>query len=587
MTPWAGLGLKPEHFDEALRCEAAGLWFEVHAENYMVAGGPRRSWLRAIRSRHPVSLHGVGLSLAADSEPDRDHLERLAALVSRADPVSVSEHLAWSTCRGAYLPDLLPFPRTHGALVRIAANIGRVQDRIGRRIAVENPSHYLRLERHEYDEIDFLAELARRSGCGLLLDVTNVHVSANNLGFSAARYLDAFPGPLVDEIHLAGYSNDPLLGESLLIDSHDAPIAECVWSLYRRLVARIGARPTLIERDDRLPSFEALLVEREVAAAVLAQATRPARAPATCDEPPVAGAFGPPIGASGSTIRARGSPAQLPDSPDRPFESAGLAHFERAFAITLLAPPGHAAPDEAIDALAAQPGFAVYRNTVMRGLILALRANYPSVARIVGDECFFSLAACFARFAPPAQPCLAGYGDGFADFLEAVAPAEHLPCLAGVARLDRLWTEAHLAADEPSLEAAALGTITAEQLGRTMLVPHAATRWAWFDRDPVHTIWRHHREDPPSGETGGFAPDRHAEGALIVRPRDSVASTALDAASCAFLDACAGSLPLADCAQAAFDTEPEADLAALLAGLCDTGAFTRLRRLPPNGCAST
>ena len=265
----AGLGLKPQHYDAALACPAEGLWFEVHPENYMVEGGPRLAWLEAIRARHAISLHGVALSLAADAEPDPGHLARLAALVRRIEPVLVSEHLAWSAWRGAYHPDLLPFPRTREALARIADNISRSQDALQRRIAIENPSHYLKIDGHDREESDFLAELARRTGCGLLLDVNNVYVSARNLGFSAEAYLDAFPADAVMEIHLAGHTTDPNLGDALLVDSHDAPIAPDVWALYERLIRRIGPRPTLIERDDNLPGFSALLAERQRAAGVL------------------------------------------------------------------------------------------------------------------------------------------------------------------------------------------------------------------------------------------------------------------------------------------------------------------------------
>ncbi len=265
----AGLGLKPSHYGEALACPAAGLWFEVHPENYLVDGGPRLAWLAAIRERHPVSLHGVALSLAADAAPDPAHLAKLRALADRIEPALVSEHLAWSAWRGAYHPDLLPFPRTTEALARIAANISAAQDALGRRIAIENPSHYLEIDGHEWSELEFLAELVRRTGCGLLLDVNNVFVSAANLGFSAEGYLDCFPAWPVMEIHLAGHSRDPALGEALLVDSHDAPVSAEVWSLYERLVARIGPRPTLVERDDKLPGFGELLAERERAHATL------------------------------------------------------------------------------------------------------------------------------------------------------------------------------------------------------------------------------------------------------------------------------------------------------------------------------
>jgi uncharacterized protein (UPF0276 family) len=269
MAPSAGLGLKPQHFEEALASPADGLWFEVHPENYLVDGGPRLAWLEAIRARHPVALHGVALSLAAAARPDPGHLRRLGALVDRIQPALVSEHLAWSTWRGAYHPDLLPFPRTDEALARIADNVGRVQDALRRPIAIENPSHYLAIDGHEWDEIDFLEALARRTGCGLLLDVNNVFVSARNLGLSAEAYLDAVPGALVEEIHLAGHSADPALGPALLVDSHDAPVDPAVWALYERLIARIGPRPTLIERDENVPAFSALLAERERAERVL------------------------------------------------------------------------------------------------------------------------------------------------------------------------------------------------------------------------------------------------------------------------------------------------------------------------------
>lgn len=265
----AGLGLKPQHFDAALQCRAAGLWFEVHPENYMVAGGPRLAWLHAIRERHPLSLHGVALSLASDAVPDAAHLDRLAALVDRLQPARVSEHLAWSRWQGAYQPDLLPVPRTHEALLRVVDNIDRVQQRLRCAIALENPSHYLRFDEHEYGEAEFLVEIARRAGCALLLDVNNAYVSAHNLGTDAGAFIDAMPAELIAEVHLAGHHTDAATDGLLLIDSHDAPVSDAVWALYERLIARTGPKPTLIERDDALPAFDELLAERERAQRVL------------------------------------------------------------------------------------------------------------------------------------------------------------------------------------------------------------------------------------------------------------------------------------------------------------------------------
>jgi uncharacterized protein (UPF0276 family) len=269
VPPTAGLGLKPQHYADALACTAPGLWFEVHPENYMVEGGPRLAWLDAVRRERPVSLHGVGLSLAADEAPDADHLAALRRLVERYDPFVVSEHLAWSTRRGVYSPDLLPFPRTYAALTRIGDNVSRMQDVLGRKVLVENPSLYMPLKGHDLGEVDFLSALVRRTGCGLLVDVNNVFVSANNLGFSAEAYLDAVPAEAVGEVHLAGHAEDAERGSALLIDTHGAAITEAVWALYARLIERIGPRPTLIERDDAVPAFAELMVERDRAHALL------------------------------------------------------------------------------------------------------------------------------------------------------------------------------------------------------------------------------------------------------------------------------------------------------------------------------
>jgi len=267
MTLAAGVGFKAEHFEEALAAPAAGLWFEVHAENYMVDGGPRLAMLETVRSERPLSLHGVGMSLAGAVPPDADHLARLKLLVDRFEPELVSEHLAWSRLDGRCFPDLLPVPRTNEALARLADNIGRVQDVLGRSILIENPSHYLALRDHQWSETSFLAELARRTGCALLIDVNNVAVGAHNLGYDPAAWLEAIPAKLVGEVHLAGHSLDK--EGTLLIDSHDAAVSDDVWRLYESFIDRIGAKPTLIERDGNLPPFAELMAERQRAQHVL------------------------------------------------------------------------------------------------------------------------------------------------------------------------------------------------------------------------------------------------------------------------------------------------------------------------------
>ncbi len=235
----------------------------------MVDGGPRPRLLQALGEMHPVSLHGVSMSLAGAEPPDPDHLRRFAALVCRVQPVQVSEHLAWSRLGARYEPDLLPFVRNAQSLQRVVDHVQIVQEAIGRPLAVENPSHYVALAGHTWDEVDFLCELVRRSGCQLLVDVANVHLSAHNLGFAAEDWLDLLPADAVVEVHLAGHSADPRLGDALWIDSHDAPVHAGTWARYRRLMERIGPRPTLIEWDGPLPAFERLLAEADTARRIL------------------------------------------------------------------------------------------------------------------------------------------------------------------------------------------------------------------------------------------------------------------------------------------------------------------------------
>jgi uncharacterized protein (UPF0276 family) len=271
MTMTAGLGFKLEHLDEALTARDPGLWFEVHAENYMVDGGPRLRALVALAERFPISLHGVGLSLASVAPPATDHLRRLRALSDLVRPAAISDHLAWQKWEGVHHSDFLPFPRTRRALDITADNVARVQDALGRSIMVENPSLYVDLPGHELDEANFLSELAARTGCGLLVDVNNIFVSSTNLRFSPEARIDAIPASIVGEIHLAGHRPDPDPESGLLIDSHDAPVSDPVWQLYQRLIDRVGPRPTLIERDDEIPPFQELMLERDRAHRLLEQ----------------------------------------------------------------------------------------------------------------------------------------------------------------------------------------------------------------------------------------------------------------------------------------------------------------------------
>ena len=267
----AGIGLRAPHIVEVMAARPAAGWLEVHAENYM-CGGPAPAALERIRRDYPISIHGVSLSIGSADGLDERHLARLKRLVEQIEPALVSEHLAWCVAGDVYLNDLLPMPYTKESLVLVSAHVGRAQEVLGRRILIENPSSYLRFRQSTFGEAEFLAELARRTGCGLLCDVNNIYVTAQNFGLDPIAYLDALPADAIGEIHLAGHHRNEVEGGIVLIDDHGSQVGEAVWSLYREALRRFGARPTLVEWDTRLPSLEVLLSEAKTADRISAAA---------------------------------------------------------------------------------------------------------------------------------------------------------------------------------------------------------------------------------------------------------------------------------------------------------------------------
>ena len=264
----AGIGLRAPHVSQVLAERPAVPWFEIHSENYYVEGGPALATVERVRRDYPLSLHGVGMSLGGADPLDRTHLAKLARLVSRTQPALVSEHLCWSASAGRHLNDLLPLPYTEEALAHVSSRIGEVQDFLQRTILVENVSSYLEFAASTIPEWEFLAEVARRSGCRILCDVNNIYVNAMNHGFDADRYLAALPPDAVAEIHLAGHEREG----SCLIDTHGAPVAPEVWALYQDAIARFGPVPTLIEWDTDIPELARLLGEAATANAILGNA---------------------------------------------------------------------------------------------------------------------------------------------------------------------------------------------------------------------------------------------------------------------------------------------------------------------------
>ena len=269
----AGIGLRAPHVAAVLAGRPPVAWLEVHAENYM-GGGPALRALDRIRADYPVSLHGVGLSLGTADGLDTRHLDRLRRLIERVEPAAVSEHLAWSISGGAYLNHLLPLPLTEESLAVMSRHVDEAQARLGRRLLIENPSSYLRFTHSTVSEPVFLAELARRTGCGVLCDLNNLYVSQQNVGLDPVRYLAALPPAIVGEIHLAGHAVNDADGHAILIDDHGSPVANAVWRLYALALQRFGPVPTLIEWDTNLPGLEVLLGEAAEAERLLERIAR-------------------------------------------------------------------------------------------------------------------------------------------------------------------------------------------------------------------------------------------------------------------------------------------------------------------------
>jgi hypothetical protein len=261
----AGIGLRAPHVAHVLATRPVVGWFEVHSENYYADGGPALAALDRIRTDYPLSLHGVGLSLGSADPLDTTHLAKLKRLIARVEPAAVSEHLCWSGIGGRHLNDLLPLPYTEEALDHVCTRVAQVQDALGRELMVENVSSYLAFADATIPEWEFVAAVARRTGCRLLCDVNNIHVNAVNHGFDADAYLAALPPAAIGEIHLAGFD----ASGPCLIDTHGAPVAPEVWALYARAIARFGPRPTLIEWDTDIPAFAVLEREAATAQAVL------------------------------------------------------------------------------------------------------------------------------------------------------------------------------------------------------------------------------------------------------------------------------------------------------------------------------
>jgi uncharacterized protein (UPF0276 family) len=517
----AGIGLRAPHYRAFLNRSPSVGWVEVHTENFLARAGHDWRVLSAVRRDYAVSLHGVGLGLGSVHGFSEDHLARVAALVRALDPALVSEHLSWGALRDRQLNDLLPLRLDHEALSLVAARVQRVQDLLKRRILVENVSTYVRFAGDAMSEAGFLAELARRTGCGVLLDVNNLYVNERNHGEDPFAAVAALPAASVGEIHLGGH----LVTADGLIDHHGARVAPPVWDLYRAALARFGAVPTLVEWDTDLPPLDVLLDEAARADAIAA----------TVEQGVVADVIIAPVG---------------------PAPAAGLDALQQTFGAALF--------DSAHDAalaplLKGDPRrIGIYRGNLHAHWTRALSSAYPVLRRLVGDEFFDALARVYGRAHPALAPDLNRFGAALPGFLAGFAPAAAHPYLPDVARLEWCVHEAWFAPAADAAPAALAGLAPdAFEAARALLHPSLrlhASPWATV------ALWRAHQADGPD-----FPDELQAQThALVLRPRLDVAVEAIGAAEHAALACLARGGTFGAALDAAFDVDGDFDVAAHL-----------------------
>ncbi|PQO93588.1 DUF2063 domain-containing protein [Massilia phosphatilytica] len=535
----AGIGLRAPHYRDFLDRRPDVGWVEVHTENFLARAGHDWHVLSAVRRDYPVSLHGVGLGLGSVHGFSDDHLARVAALVRALEPALVSEHLSWGALRDRQLNDLLPLRLDREALALVAARVQRVQDLLKRRILVENVSTYVRFAGDAMSEADFLAELARRTGCGVLLDVNNLYVNERNHGEDPLAAIAALPAGCVGEIHLGGH----LVTGDCLIDHHGARVAPPVWDLYRAALARFGAVPTLVEWDTDLPTLDVLLDEAAQADAITVAA-------------------------------GQGVVADIVVTPVDPAPATGLDVLQRAFGAALF--------DSAHDAalaplLKGDPRrVAIYRGNLHAHWTRALASAYPVLRQLVGDEFFDALARVHGRAHPAVDPDLNRFGAALPDFLAGFAPAADHPYLPDVARLEwcvhEAWYASGVATSDVDAPPATLAGLEPDDFEAARAVLHPALR---LHASPWATValWRAHQAGGPD------FPDelRASTHALVLRRRLDVVVETISAAEHAALACLARGATFGAALDAAFDVDGDFDVAAHLRRWLDGGIVVGLQ----------
>ncbi len=554
-SPGVGVGLRAPHYRDFLEQRPRVGWLEVHTENYLSPSGWDWHVLQQLRRDYPVSLHGVGLGLGSARGFSESHLERVRALVERVEPMLVSEHLSWGALHDRHLNDLLPLTLDHTALDLLCERVGRVQDVLGRQLLLENVSTYVRFRADTMSEAEFLAELARRSGCALLLDVNNLYVNQRNHGEDALAAIAALPAHCVAEIHLAGHLDTP----EAVIDHHGAAVAPEVWQLYEAALARFGRLPTLIEWDTDIPALDVLLGEAAKAGRIAGAFPVPGvRQPDTQHgSPPARGrrAEGAGAGAETQQRRADGSDA--------------LAETQQAFGDALFdADAADRVVEQVAGAASASARLDIYRGNLSAGWHNALSSAYPVLRQLVGDEFFLALARAYGRAHPSRDADLNLFGAGFASFLAGFEHVADYPYLPAMAQLEWALHQAHYAADAIPLDAREVGRLTAEQLEASRFTLHPscalhASSWATVP------LWLAHQPGGPAFPDEMRAPSY----ALVMRRGWRAEVVSLERAAHAALAALASGADFGAALDAAFGEDEEFDVAAHLKQWLDLGIF--------------
>jgi uncharacterized protein (UPF0276 family) len=532
----AGVGLRAPHYRQFIEERPALGWLEVHTENYLDQAGWDWHVLQQLRRDYAVSLHGVGLGLGSARGFSAAHLERVAALALRVEPMLVSEHLSWGAVSDRNLNDLLPLTLDRAALDLLADRVDQVQHRLRRQVLLENVSTYVRFRDDAMSEAEFMAALARRTGCGLLLDVNNLYVNQRNHGEDGLAALAALAPGSVGEIHLAGH----LETATAVIDHHGAAVAEPVWELYRAALARFGRVPTLVEWDTDIPPLERLLAEARKADMMAAGA-----AP------------------SSATTFARQAPTVAAARIEEPEPCLVLAGRQQDFAAALFA-PGASAP--LLAQLKGEGGaakLALYRGNLTATWGKTLAAAYPVLRQLVGDEFFSALARAYGMANPSDDADLNRFGARFAQFLDGFEHVADYPYLADMARLEWALHRAHFAADASGIDAATLGALMPPQLEAARFTLHPACGLLAVEWDVV-ALWQAH-EVPNPGSGVDFPASMAAPGfALVARPGFRAEVVPLDRAAHAALAVLAAGQDFGAALDAAFELDEDFDVAAHL-----------------------